>query len=128
MISPKETILEYSKRRYELLDKRNLSFNEETFQYEFDPPEIDELGDTILALINEYKDDLPFEFIIEELTKLGQAPCLLYDDDGRFAVSADGFQDLSTEGGSDINMICFVEKEQWKPTVREALNYYLSND
>lgn len=122
---PKQKILEHSTKRYEFIHKRNDSYNEETWQYEYDPPEIDQLGNLILKLIKEFRNDLEFEFIIEELTKLGQAPCLLYDDDGRFAIAGSGFQDIPEDGGSDINIVHFIEKELWKPTIREALNHYL---
>ena len=51
---------------------------------------------------------------------------LLSDDDGRWAVSDAGFQPAPPEGGfTDAVMIsCYVTPEEWKPTIREALECY----
>jgi hypothetical protein len=85
---------------------------------------IDNLANQIVALIKEGKDKLPIDFIIEELTKLGWAPCILYDDNGCFAVSTDGYQTISEET-SDTTYMAFVPAESWKDTIREALDYFL---
>jgi len=89
--------------------------------------EIDDLEEQILNLINQDKDSLPIDFIIEELTKLGWAPSLLYDDNGHFAVTADGYQTI-TEGTSDVTIMCFIPKDYWKDSIREALNYFLDKN
>ena len=108
-------ILELSKKRYEFFD------NEEG-----DDINIDILATEILKLLNEHRDELSFELIVDELTKLGQCPCLLYDDNGNFAMSGDGISEICEEP-DDTSVVCFVKKEQWKPTIREALYYYLDN-
>jgi len=91
--------------------------------------EIDELASQILDEIISRKDDLSIEFIIEQLTYLGQAPNILYDDNGNFAVTGDGFQSIehiaSKEGTGDVSLSFFIEKENWKDTIRKALYYYL---
>ena len=126
--SPVDRIKAMSNKRYELLEQYNKSYNEEKMDYEKElDPMVDLFAAQILITIKEYSDELPFEFIFEELTKLGQAPALLYDDNGYFAITGDGYQEVVTEP-SDIEIAHFVEKEQWKPTVREALNHYLNEE
>jgi hypothetical protein len=89
--------------------------------------EIDELADKILYLIKENINKLSFEFIFEELTKLGWAINLVYDDNGHFAVSGNGYQSLpeKMEETDDIVMYSFVEKDSWKDSIREALKKFL---
>ena len=124
----KEEILNLSNHRYELLDKRNASWDEKILRYTYDPLEIDELGDTIYNLLNNNQDELNIEFIIEELTKLGLAPSLLYDDNGNFAICDNGVQTLSyKDEPCDVEIIHFIEKNKWKSTIREALKYYFEN-
>lgn len=118
-----------SKKRYKFLDEYHASYDEEQEDYTMDEPkEIDQLADEILQMIKLYKWDLPVEFILEELTKLGWAPCLLYDDEGHWAVSSEGVQSVAMGDPIDMSMSHFIEKEDWKPTIREALNYFLNND
>ena len=77
--------------------------------------------------IDNFKD-YEVDYILETLTKFGNAPNLIYDDNGLFAVTEDGYQPVVTgkqkiEGAVTI----FVEKPQWKKTIREALYYHLKN-
>ena len=130
-------ILDLSKKRYILLDKQEESYNEETDEYGIDHnEEIDEFANQILEKIKSHRHLLTFEFIIDELTKLGYAPSLLYDDDGRFAIAHDGYQTLQNnpdekdelgnpKGLGDMSLTYFISPELWKDTIREALNYYL---
>lgn len=120
-------ILELSRKRYVHIDSRENSYDEKTDSYKDDCWEvIDYLAEEILRLIKGNAEKLPFEFIIEELTKLGQAPCLLYDDDGRFAISTTGMQNVVMgDEAQDINISHYVEAAEWKGTPREALTYYL---
>lgn len=116
-----------SNKRYELLDKQHASWNEEKMDYDLEIPEIDELANEILKYIKLYRNNLTFEFIFDELTKLGQAPNLVYDDNGNFAITSAGIQEVTTEL-SDLAITSLVTKEQWKPTIREALDHYLDGD
>ena len=121
-------INDLSVERYKFIKIREESWDEKELKYIYEPPEIDSLGDEILYKINQWRDDLRFEFIIEELTKLGQAPNLLYDDDGRFAITGEGFQNVNTsENNENVDMFFefIVTAECWKETIREALYYYL---
>ena len=121
-----------SLKRYELNEGYQNSYEEEVGEYgEYAmewPEEIDVLSDQILDCIKKWRYSLTFEFIIEELTKLGWAPCLLYDDNGNFAISGEGMQSISPDGVDDCHLSHFVEKDMWKPTIRKALNYYLDNE
>lgn len=118
-----------SKKRYEYIHQYNDSWDDEAGDYTIEEPkEIDELGDEIFKYIKLWKRSLPFEFIFEELTKLGHAPSLLYDDDGRFAIVSDGYQTVPIGEATDVEMGHLVKKERWKDSIREALDDYLNND
>jgi len=120
-----------SKRRYELF---GVDYNERPDGEEMPvkvEKEIDDLADKILNCIKTYHYSLPFEFVFEELTKLGWAPCLLYDDDGHFAISGDGMQsipmDSLQETGSDW-ISHHIVAGGWFPTIRQALEHYLNEE
>ena len=118
-----------SLKREEYLKVREESWEEEAGHYsQEENPEIDSLGDEILKYIKLWKYALPFEFIIEELTKLGWAPCLLYDDGGHFAITGEGMQNIPGEEKSDMQLEHWVKKEEWHDTIRQALNYYLDHE
>lgn len=121
-----------SKRRRELNDKYQNSYDPSIGEYgdytsEY-PEDIDTLADQVLDCIKKWRYALPFEFILEELTHLGWAPCLLYDDNGHFAISGEGMQSISPEGADDCHLSHFVEKDMWQDSIRGALNYYLDNE
>lgn len=107
---------------YKLIEEKLIE-RQKLIDDDIETNQIDFLADEIFDLLVCYNADLPIDFIIESLTKLGNAPSILYDDNGSFAISEDGFQSLSDDGEQTIS--CFVKKEQWKPTIREAINYYL---
>lgn len=123
-----EIIKQLSEKRYEFINQRENSYDEKIQDYTIEEPaEIDMLGENILSLIMQFHKDLPVDFVIEELTKLGQAPSILYDDNGNFAISCDGTQNTVFEP-SDMTITHFINKKMWKPTIREALEYYLFNE
>lgn len=79
------------------------------------------------AILNNF-DNYPIDFIIETLTKFGEAPSIVYDDNGLFAVSSDGYNPVVTGKEKIVGpMTIFVEKKMWKKTIREALLYYLKH-
>lgn len=122
----------WSKRRYDLFGMEFPDWDTEV-EAELCPPEvqkeIDDLADQILDVIKRWRNALPFEFIFEELTKLGWAPCLLYDDNGRFCIDGGGMQSVcGGEQAEDVELIHWAKKDMWKSTIREALNYYLDDD
>jgi hypothetical protein len=61
---------------------------------------------------------------LEEKSKLGWCPCLLNDDAGHWAVVEDGMQNVPLDPLYDIETTFWVEKHQWKNTVREALEAF----
>jgi hypothetical protein len=122
----KNMIVQLHNKRLEYLSLMEKSYDEQKMEYGYEPVEIDQLGDEIYSLIKEHQTVLPIEFIIEKLTHLGHAVNILYDDNGHFSVTGDGFQSLPTsDEPCDINMSFAVKKEEWFDTIREALNKYL---
>lgn len=72
-------------------------------------------------------DAYTIEEIIETLTQFGEAPCLVFDDNCRFALSSDGYQPLVTgDELIDGGMTVCVEPHMWKKTIREAVYHYLT--
>lgn len=116
---PKEKIKSLSKERLETLDKDD------------NDPKVDKLQAEILEIIEENFDDLPVVFIIEQYTKLGFSPSVLYDDNGYFCISDSGTQDIpidfdSGEERQVQNMYFFVDdSNSWKSTIRKALKYWI---
>jgi len=118
-----------SEKRYKLFREYEESYDEELSDYteEF-PEEIDDMADEIFEMIKIHQWNLPVEFILEELSKLGQAPCLLYDDEGHWAVAGDGIQPVTIGDPIEMEMTHFIEKDMWKDTIREAINQYLTEE
>jgi hypothetical protein len=59
--------------------------------------------------------------LFEEMANDGYCPALLFDDNGRWAVSTDGTQTLNFESPCDVNTSFFVAKENWKDTIGTAI-------
>lgn len=116
----KEQIVSFDKRRYDLLDKESLSSNEEKF--------CDMIARGIeRRLIYAYESmSVDFEFIMYHLSRLGQCPNLLNDDNGHWAVSGDGLQNVVYgDELQDVETHFMVEAKDWKNSPREALLNYL---
>ena len=47
---------------------------------------------------------------------------LISDDNGKWAISGEGMQDIPDDPPEDMWMDFFVEKHAWKPTIREAID------
>ena len=123
-----EEILSISNFRYILIEQQNQSETNDTNYLELND-KIDELAKEIENLIQSYFEQLPFEFIIEELSKLGHTPNLLYDDNGHWAVSADGYQNVvSGDVPEDVETHFYIEAEDWKNSPKEALYKFLHDD
>lgn len=92
---------------------------------------VDSLTREILATISRGRDELSFEDMFEACTHLGQAPTLLYDDNGHFAVGYTGMQSMSLDPEEDyarentFDGAWILPPNSWKKTVREALYNYL---
>jgi len=65
--------------------------------------------------------------LIEELNKLadnGYCPALLFDDDGRWALSFTGTQPVNFESKPmSMYTTFFVETDDWKDTIEEAVEH-----
>ena len=116
-----------SDKRYQFLAEQNKSWDEETDEYKVDNGLIiDKLGDEILQNLQRHFDDLEFDFILDELTKLGHATSLIYDDNGHFAISCVSFQSVSIEElPSDFEATMFIEAKHFADTPKEALKIYI---
>jgi len=120
--------------RCSLIDKRNSHYNEESEEYnkdgydrKEDEKKIDELAEEIEKYIKAYFEQLPFDFIMEQLANLGQCPNLLNDDNGHWAVTGDGYQNVVCgDEPEDVETTFYVEAAEWKNTPKEALYNYLN--
>jgi len=65
--------------------------------------------------------------ILEKAGKRGYCPALLNDDAGHWAVSGEGMQNVPIDPPCDIHTTFFVEKSQWKKTVREAILAFIED-
>ncbi len=109
----------------ELLHERNelLALDNESLK-------ADSIKDTIIESIKTNFLMYPVDFILETYTCFGAAPNLVYDDNGRFAISDIGFQPvvMGDELLDEDIVTTFVVKDMWKTTIREALRYYVFNE
>jgi len=81
----------------------------------------------IEAALLQGSDTLPVDLLITADTHLGGAPQLVYDDNGRFAVTSDGYAPLVMDDERiEGSMTAFVEKEMWFSEIRDALKFYLT--
>lgn len=87
--------------------------------------ELDEKSKDVLKEIIEKFDNLPVDFILESLTKLWWAPTLMYDDEGSWALDCGGVSSIRTVPEDDYGFSTNVEAKFFKPTIREAVKYYL---
>jgi hypothetical protein len=65
--------------------------------------------------------------LLETKSNEGWCPCLLCDDAGHWAVVGDGMQNVPIDAPCDIQTTFWVEKHQWKNSVREALEAFAKN-
>lgn len=92
-------------------------------------PIIDDLGVQIYNLIEDNYNNLPLELVLEELSKLGHAPSLLYDDNGHWSIATDGYQSIPPDSEPcDIESVFVVKEKDWFNTINEALQNYFEND
>lgn len=117
-LSPFQTISSILKERKDALKKE-------------DDETVDRLASIIYEIISRDRDELTFEQIIETLTKLGDAPTVLYDDNGYFAIGMMGTQNMPDKDKYETEETVFeggwlLKPGAWKRTMREALYFYLS--
>ena len=118
-----------SDKREAYIKKREASWNEKTGKYNQDSEDaIDKLAEAIMGRIQEDFLSLPFDFILEELTKLGDAPSLIYDDDGHWAIPSSSFGAAVLDKSDDYSVTFFVDKDQWFDSPRAALKHYIFHE
>ena len=74
-----------------------------------------------MNLFKKYQEGTPLEEILERLSENGSCPNLLNDDAGHWALAFDGMQSVVENLPEDVETFFFVEKEDWKDSVREAV-------
>lgn len=123
----KDVIEKISEERYKFQQDEDKSWDEKTNKNKIDHGEIiDRLGKAISKHIKNHFDDLEFDFIFDELTKLGDAPSLIYDDNGHFAISSIGIQSVSCEDfPADFEATMFIKAKDFRDTPKEALKAYI---
>lgn len=57
-----------------------------------------------------------------------EGAALVSDDAGNWAVSGAGIQDVPDNPPQDILTSFFIEKDQWRPSVREAILAYKARE
>jgi len=63
-----------------------------------------------------------------ELSKIGLCPALLFDDNGHWAVSFSGIQNVSSSDEPiDTQSTFYCAKESWKDYIKDALIYAIEN-
>lgn len=71
-------------------------------------------------------NEISFEECLTALVKIGHCPNVLFDDNKYWAISGTGFQEVAMKK-SDLTITSYVQKQEWKKTLREAMLYYLEN-
>jgi hypothetical protein len=65
---------------------------------------------------------------INWLEEKGWGGALISDDNGKWAIVFDGFQNLVYgKKASDIQTTFLIQKKQWKNSVREAIDHFMQN-
>ena len=125
----KNKIIELILKRNRFIDIYYDSFDEITFEYTIEEPkEIDDIGDEIRTLIKSGIKTLDVDFILESLTTLGDAPQMMYDDNGHFAFSGDCLAPVTSDKfDENVQFTVFIEPDYWFDNIRDALEYYLKH-
>jgi hypothetical protein len=87
---------------------------------------IDKNAKVIIKTLSKHHSSLNCDFMLETLDKLGFAPSLISNDDGRWAVLVEGIQNMNAhEEPIDMIIECFIDKGYWKNNIRDAIIYFL---
>ena len=109
------------------LQKYYSSYNEIEDKYTLDfPNSVNVYDRLIISELKESFDKISIDFIIETLNHLGNSVNLVYDDNGHYSLCSDGYQTISDDIQAQT-IISFVEKEEWKDNIKEAVLRYLTS-
>ena len=93
--------------------------------------EKDALYDKIRDYLLDQYQYLSVEDILEADASIGGCMSLLYDDNGHWAIGTDGTQNIDLdfdekkpEDNCDFYGTWFLQKDDWKDSVKEAVNHY----
>jgi hypothetical protein len=90
---------------------------------------VNALAKRIHDLLTQNVETLPFDFVLEQLARLGFPIAVLNDDNGNWAVVADGYQSAAFgDNAMDVDTHFWVSARHWKPTLREALRFFLEDE
>ncbi len=78
-------------------------------------------SDVKYLLASDVKAALSLADLFRIFEEQGCGCALISDDAGNWAVSGEGFQNVPDDPPQDIETSFFIEKDLWKPTIREAL-------
>ena len=67
------------------------------------------------------------ESALEWLADNGYCPALVFDDNGLWAVTGAGSQGINLPP-QDMGMSYFVQADQWKPSIRDAVAYFVAQN
>lgn len=74
-------------------------------------------------------NQISIEQAFQELNNIGYCPALVNDDEGRWAVSFEGYQEVVlSDVPQDLHTSFFIEAKQWDSDIRKALIIALSNN
>lgn len=68
--------------------------------------------------------NLSLEELLNFFEKNGQGSALVSDDAGHWAVTSEGFQNVPQKPPEDIETLFFIKADQWKPSIKEALQAF----
>lgn len=88
--------------------------------------ELDNNAERVILSLKKNLSELTFEEVLEAYSHLGSAPCLIYDDNGNWAIADSGYSNVRTEDDQDLEITHNVEAHLFKPSIREALEYWVN--
>ena len=92
---------------YEVILDNMLNAREEHIDNEADDKVIEKYTEEVYSYLKSHFDNLKFETIILALVRCGDAPQLVYDDNGNFAIAAEGMCGINKKASIDMSLICF---------------------
>jgi len=105
-----------------LISSRNKLFDKDGEM--LDEKKIDEYTNKINELIKKHIDSLDSVFVLEAVTHLGCWPCIIYDDDGHWAVTEENNSPVETTPPY-CNNSAITDVKSWKDNIRDAVKYYV---